>query len=91
MLTEALRDGLLADPHMLRWPRWFFREDALFANTYFRTVKRWERGEAVPPAWRIAFETADEGEVLGSQDMLLGINAHVQSDMPFVIAADRAA
>jgi hypothetical protein len=86
VLTKALRDGMLADPHMLRWPRWFFREDALFANTYFRTVKRWEDGREVPPAWRIAFETADDGEVLGSQDMLLGINAHVQNDMPFVIA-----
>ena len=37
VLTEALRDALLADPHMLRWPKWFFREDALFANIYFRT------------------------------------------------------
>ena len=86
VLMEALRDALLADPHMLRWPKWFFREDALFAATYFRTIKRWEQGREVPPAWRIAFETADDGEVLGSQDMLLGINAHVQNDMPFGIA-----
>jgi hypothetical protein len=87
VLTKALRDSLLADPHMLQWPKWFFREDALFANTYFRTERRWEQGRDVPPAWRIAFETADDGEVLGAQDMLLGINAHVQNDMPFVIAA----
>jgi hypothetical protein len=86
VLTQALREAMKADPHMLTWPRWFFREDALFANTYFRTIKRWEQGREVPPAWRIAFETADDGEVLGSQDMLLGINAHVQNDMPFVIA-----
>src|SRR5688500_17383773 len=86
VLTEALRDAMVADPHMLRWPKWFFREDALFANTYFRTLKRWEQGREVPPAWRIAFETADDGEVLGSQDTLLGINAHVQNDMPFVVA-----
>ena len=86
VLTEALRDAMLADPGMLRWPKWFFREDALFANTYFRTVRRWEQGREVPPAWRIAFETADDGEVLGAQDMLLGINAHVQNDMPFVVA-----
>jgi hypothetical protein len=86
VLTRALRDALLDDPRMLRWPRWFFREDALFANTYFRSVRRWEQGREVPPAWRIAFETADGGEVVGAQDMLLGINAHVQNDMPFVIA-----
>ena len=86
VLTQELRDQLLADPHLLRWKPFFFREDALFANVYFRSLRRWEQGREVPPAWRIAFETARDGEVLGAQDMLLGINAHVQNDMPFVLA-----
>ena len=85
-LTKGLRDALLADPHMLRWPRFFFREDALFANVYFRSLRRWDQGREVPEAWRIAFETARDGEVTETQDMLLGINAHVQNDMPFVLA-----
>jgi hypothetical protein len=85
-LTKGLRDALLADPKMLRWPRFFFREDALFANVYFRSLRRWQQGQEVPEAWRIAFETARDGEVMGAQDMLLGINAHVQNDMPFVLA-----
>jgi hypothetical protein len=85
-LTKALRDAVRADPGMLRWPRFFFREDALFANVYFRTLRHWERGREVPDAWRIAFETAGHGEVIAAQDMLLGINAHVQNDMPFVLA-----
>ena len=85
-LTRELRDSLLRDPGMFKFPRFFFREDALFANVYFRSVKRWERGRDVPDAWRIAFETAESGEVNGAQDMLLGINAHVQNDMPFVLA-----
>jgi hypothetical protein len=85
-LTKELRDSLLANPHLLRWKRWFFREDALFANVYFRTMRRWERGDEVPEAWRIAFETAQSGEVTAAQDMLLGINAHVQNDMAFVVA-----
>jgi hypothetical protein len=85
-LTKGLRDALLDDPKMLRWPRFFFREDALFANVYFRSLRRWDEGKEVPEAWRIAFETAADGEVLASQDMLLGINAHVQNDMPFVLA-----
>jgi hypothetical protein len=86
-LTRTARDAMKANPHLLQWPRWFFREDALFASVYFRTVRQWERGDQVPPAWRIAFETAQSGEVTGAQDMLLGINAHVQNDMPFVLAA----
>jgi hypothetical protein len=87
-LTKVLRDAVAADPGFFRFPRYFFREDALFANVYFRTVRAWERGEVdeVPPAWEIAFETAEGGEVFGAQDMLLGINAHVQNDMPFVLA-----
>jgi hypothetical protein len=85
-LTRTAHEALLADPELLSWKRWFFREDALFANVYFRSVRRWEQGREVPEAWRIAFETADSGEVTGAQDMLLGINAHVQNDMPFVLA-----
>src|SRR3712207_1778255 len=67
--------------------RYLYREVALFANVYFESVKRSKRGQDVPEAWRIAFETARSGEVNAAQDMLLGINAHVQNDMPFVIAA----
>ena len=85
-LTKELRDRLRADPRLLHWKKFFFREDALFADTYFRSLKRWEQGRSVPEAWRIAFETARSGEVTGAQDMLLGINAHVQNDMPFVLA-----
>ena len=87
-LTKVLRSSVAADPEFFRWPKFFFREDALFANVYFRTVRAWEQGnfEKVPPAWRVAFETAESSEVLGAQDMLLGINAHVQNDMPFVLA-----
>jgi hypothetical protein len=85
-LTRGLRDALVADPGMLAWPKFFFREDALFANVYFRSVRHAEQGREVPEAWRIAFETARSGEATAAQDMLLGINAHVQNDMPFVLA-----
>jgi hypothetical protein len=57
-----------------------------FANFYFRTLHRYARGEPVPEAWQIALDTATHGEVNAAQDMLLGINAHVQRDMPFVVA-----
>jgi hypothetical protein len=67
--------------------KYLYREVAVFANVYFETLKREKRGMEVPEAWRIALETARSGEVNAAQDMLLGINAHVQNDMPFVIAA----
>ncbi|HEX6715355.1 MAG TPA: DUF5995 family protein, partial [Thermoleophilaceae bacterium] len=62
-------------------------EDALFANIYINTLRDYERGNSVPPAWQIAFDTAKRADVNAAQDMLLGINAHVQNDMPFVLAA----
>jgi Family of unknown function (DUF5995) len=85
-LTRTARDALKADPDLLRFKRFFYREDALFANVYFRTIKANERGEPVPAAWQIAFDAAASDDVTGVQDMLLGINAHVQNDMPFVLA-----
>lgn len=68
-------------------PRYLYLEDALFANVYFRTIRAWRRGEEVAGAWRVAFEAAAAGDKFGAQDMLLGINAHVQNDMPFVLAS----
>lgn len=68
-------------------PRYLYTEDALFANFYFDVIRAHRRGEPVPEAWRVAFAAAADGNVLGAQDMLLGINAHVNNDMPFVLAA----
>lgn len=87
VLTQTFRETLRRQPDLVADRKYLFTEDALFANFYFRTLRTADRGGEVPPAWEIAFETARDGEVNAGQDMLLGINAHVQSDMPFVIAA----
>ena len=87
-LTRQYRRDLSAGmKKRLQDVKYLYREVAAFANVYFATVKRFKRGQDVPEAWRIALETARSGEVNAAQDMLLGINAHVQNDMPFVVAA----
>jgi hypothetical protein len=86
-LTKQLREDVDTYPDMFRDRKYFFTEDALFANLYVDTIHADERGRPVPEAWRIAFETARSGDVNAAQDMLLGINAHVQNDMPFVLAS----
>jgi hypothetical protein len=86
-LTRTLKRVLVRHPHFFRYPHHLFTEDALFADVYFNTVHRSNRGRSVPDAWRIAFGAARSADVNGAQDMLLGINAHVQNDMPFVLAA----
>jgi hypothetical protein len=86
-LTKEIRRFVESDPEALKDLNYLYTEDALFANFYFDTITAWEDGGRVAPAWRIAFEQAERGEITGAQEMLLGINAHVQNDMPFVIAA----
>jgi uncharacterized protein DUF5995 len=87
VLTQTLKRTLVDDPDLFRYPRYLFTEDAVFANVYFDTFNAWSAGKPVARAWRIAFETARSGDVNAAQDMLLGINAHVQNDMPFVLAS----
>ena len=64
-------------------------EDAAFAQMYFNAYDDWATGRLsrVPPAWRVALRAADEETVTGSGDLLLGINAHVNRDLPFVLFA----
>jgi hypothetical protein len=85
-LTETYYELLRKQPDFIDDRKYLFTEVAHFANYYFRTLHANARGEEVPPAWEIALDTARDADVNGAQDMLLGINAHVQSDMAFVIA-----
>jgi hypothetical protein len=86
LLTKQIRATLRRDPHYFHDRRWLIYEDTVFANFYFRAFRADERGEPVPPAWQVAFDNARSGDDNAGQDMLLGINAHVQRDMPFVVA-----
>lgn len=85
-LTKVLRDTLRSEPGLFRFPRALFAEDALFADYYFDTIRADDAGRVVPAAWRIAFDVARRGQVPAITDVLLGINAHVQRDMPYVLA-----
>ena len=86
-LTKELRRVLREQPDFVRYPKYLYVEDALFANVYFKAIRDARRGKPVPEAWQIAFDAAKSKDLNAAQDMLLGINAHVQNDMPFVLAA----
>lgn len=62
--------------------------DAVFAKYYFDAYHNYQDGKrsAVPAAWLTAFDAARDKRVTGSGDLLLGINAHVNRDLPFVLA-----
>jgi hypothetical protein len=60
---------------------------AFFARQYFEAFDAWDRQErnAVPAAWLLALDTAQRKEVSGSGNLLLGMNAHINRDLPFVL------
>jgi len=67
-------------------PASVIREDALFANYYFRAYDAYHTGQGyVPPVWQIAFDAAQHRSVSGSGNLILGFNAHIQRDLPFVL------
>jgi Family of unknown function (DUF5995) len=68
---------------------WMNHYDAVFAKYYLRSHDDYVAGRrsAVPEAWRIAFDAAANRTVSGSGSLLLGMNAHVNRDLAFVLAA----
>lgn len=68
---------------------WVNHEDAVFAKYYFGAYDAWAAGDRgqVPQAWLTAFDDASARKLTGSGDLLLGMNAHVNRDLPFVLAA----
>jgi Family of unknown function (DUF5995) len=68
---------------------WVNHEDAVFAKYYFGAYDSWAAGNRsnVPKAWQMAFDAAAGRKLTGSGDLLLGMNAHVNRDLPFALAA----
>src|ERR1700730_13620444 len=68
---------------------WVNHEDAVFAKYYFGAYDGWSAGNRanVPKAWQVAFDAAAGRKLTGSGDLLLGMNAHVNRDLPFALAA----
>ncbi|HET8660592.1 MAG TPA: DUF5995 family protein [Micromonosporaceae bacterium] len=77
------QSGFFADP------AWVNHEDAVFAAYYFTAYDDWAAGRraAVPQAWLIALDAARDRRVTGAGDVMLGMNAHINRDLPFVLAA----
>lgn len=84
--TEEYRRSV-SDPAFFSDTAHVNHQDVVFAHVYFRAFDAYHRRNGtVPPAWQVAFEAADSRSVSGSGNLLLGINAHVNRDLPFVLA-----
>jgi hypothetical protein len=87
-VTEEYRRTIV-DSTFFSEPSFVNHEDAVFASLYFQAYDAWAGGRTsdVPAAWRIAFDAARNREVSATGNLLLGINAHVQRDLPFALEA----
>ncbi len=86
--TEVYRD-VVDDPAFFTDNAFVNNQDRLFADFYFAAYDARAAGDLarVPPAWRVAFGAAEQGAVRGMGNVLLGMNAHIQRDLPFVLHA----
>jgi hypothetical protein len=64
-------------------------QDAVFAKYYTDAWTNWRNGNraAVPRAWLAAFDASAAGRVTGTGDLLLAMNAHINRDLPYVLAS----
>ena len=67
---------------------WMHHYDAVFAEYYLAPQRAWQRGDVagVPPAWQEAFGAAEGQELTAIGNFLMGMNAHINRDLPFVLA-----
>jgi hypothetical protein len=78
-----------AQPNYFQDTGYVNHEAAMFAKYYFSAYDNWlaNNRSAVPAAWLIAFDNAGGRHVTGTGNLLLGMNAHINRDLPFVLAA----
>ncbi len=61
---------------------WVERWDVVFAGLYLDALEDWNRGERPAEPWAVAFEAAGDERVPPLRHVLLGMNAHVNYDLP---------
>jgi hypothetical protein len=79
-MRDRVAGGAFADP------AWVERYAVAFANLYRVALEAYDAGRpGVPRAWRLCFDAAKTGSCTVLQDVLLGVNAHVNNDLAFAL------
>ena len=86
--TEEYR-RTIEDPDFFEDTSFVNHEDVIFAEYYFRAHDLWNSASRskTPPAWAHAFAAAERGELSATGNLVLGMNAHIQRDLPFALAS----
>jgi len=84
--TEEFARTISDEPGTFSDLPWITHEDAVFAQLYFNAYDNYAAGRSVPLAWKIAFDAARNPNIEGMGDLLLGMNAHINRDLPYTLA-----
>jgi hypothetical protein len=62
------------------------RFDTLFANRYFAALDAWTMGGTPTRSWKVAFTAMEQEQEIILQDLLVGMNAHINLDLGIAAA-----
>ena len=87
MMSEAMRHRL--EQRLFEDNAWVERYTITFANLYRAAISDYATGaiDRVPKAWRLSFDESRAGGLLVVQDLLLGMNAHINYDLALALFA----
>jgi hypothetical protein len=80
-IDASLQARRFADPDRIE------RLDVVFASRYLDAFGAHQRNEPTTQAWTVAFEAAEQRNVVLMQHLLLGMNAHIRLDLGVSTAA----
>ena len=66
---------------------WVERWDVVFADLYLDALEQWNADRNPPAPWKAAFEAAGDRRVPPLRHVLLGMNAHINYDLPQALLA----
>jgi Family of unknown function (DUF5995) len=78
-VTAGVKDGI-AKGSFQDGPR-MAELDVTFANRYLQALDAWRSGQPLTNSWKIALDTTKNSSLLILQQLLLGINAHINLDL----------
>ena len=85
--TETIKAVEKSQPAFFADTPWLNHYDATFGDMYLSAWNSWQRYRTAPPAWALAFKTADQKAAGAAGNLLLGMSAHVNRDLPFTLYA----
>lgn len=83
--TQAVADELASGGFVDA--AWLERLDIVFATFYLDALDAWNQGEPCSEPWQVAFEYARDPKLPVLRHLLLGMNAHINYDLPLALLA----